>query len=168
MKDMYEAGMPTAQRRRRRAVLLVLLALGALLLGTLLWGLLRPEKPAPSAPPTPSAGSSTASACPEPPAGITVDVYNATERAGLAGLTADTLRAQRFEVGQATNAPSGTVITSPAEIRYGPAGKVGATVLARRIRGVVLHEIPREGTTVDLVIGADFGAVQPPTTPPTC
>ncbi|GAB48100.1 LytR C-terminal domain-containing protein [Mobilicoccus pelagius] len=103
-----------------------------------------------------------------PPAGITVDVYNATSRAGLAGVTADTLRAQRFEVGTVTNAPAGTTVTAPAEIRHGKNGAAGAAVLARHIRGAVLREIPREGTTVDLFVGPDLGAVTAPSGSPSC
>lgn len=163
MSYVYEAGMPTARRRRRRAVVVVLLVLVLLAAGIAAWSLLHRGDSAPTA-----ARPAATSACPEPPAGITVDVYNATSRAGLATLTADTLRAQRFQVGRATNAPAGTTITAPAEIRHGKAGTRGAQVLAHRIRGAVLREIPREGTTVDLVIGTDFGAVISPTGSPSC
>ena len=163
MRDVYEAGMPTARRRRRRALALGLLALLLLVAAAGAWRLLAHEDPA-SSPPTATSGTT----CPDPPAGITVDVYNATSRAGLATLTADTLRAQRFDVGRATNAPEGTTLTAPAEIRHGKDAKPGAEVLAHRIRGSVLREIPRAGTRVDLVLGPDFGAVTAPAGAPGC
>ena len=163
MKDAYVAGMPTARRRRRRAVLLAGLGLLALALVGGGWQLLRPG----DEPPRASVARET-SACLEPPAGIVVDVYNATARAGLAGHTADTLRAQRFEVGVATNAPDGETPEGPAEIRHGPRSAAGAALLARRIRGATLREITRADTHVDLLIGPDFDAVTAPTEAPSC
>ncbi|WP_141397268.1 LytR C-terminal domain-containing protein [Mobilicoccus massiliensis] len=163
MSYAYEAGMPTARRRRRRAMYLT--TLGLVVLALAVAGVRAFVGNDATDGRTPAA---TPSSCPEPPAGITVDVLNATSRAGLASHTADTLRAQRFTVGEAINAPAGTVVEVPAEIRHGPAAATGAKVLAHHIRGSVLKPIQREGTRVDLVIGNEFGAVTPPTTTPAC
>ena len=165
MSYAYTGGMPTDRRRRRRAIRLGLLLLLVVLLifaGLRLLDGIQSARTPPSAAPSPS------STCLEPPAGVTVDVLNATTRAGLAGVAADTLRAQRFEVGTVGNAPAGTKLTGPAEIRHGTKGKDGAAVLARHVRGAVMVQVDRADTRIDLVIGEGIDAVTPPADPPTC
>ncbi len=162
MSTVYTAGMPTHQRRRRRA--LILTGLGILLTALIIGGLILWS----SRDDTPTTKAAPAATCSAPPAGITVNVLNATSRAGIAGITADALRAQKFTVGEATNAPAGTRVKAPAEIRHGTKGADGAAVLARYVPGAALVKTERADTTVELVIGEAFGAVQAPASTPSC
>jgi hypothetical protein len=101
---------------------------------------------------------------------ITVNVYNATKKQGLAKNVADALKARGFVVGKVTNDPlqeadKSRVVPGPAEIRHGFPGKdqakvVGAQVPAPPPAAVV--EDARTDTTVDLVIGDGFQALGTP------
>ncbi|MFC5719960.1 LytR C-terminal domain-containing protein [Streptomyces gamaensis] len=94
------------------------------------------------------------------PADITVNVYNATPRAGLAKTTADELKQRGFRIGKVGNAPSlydkkvettGLLIGSPT------ATDAALRVLGTQVSGTQTKNDQRQGDTdVDLVIGNQF------------
>ena len=93
------------------------------------------------------------------PAAVTVNVYNATDRAGLARSTADVLKARGFAIGTIANDPLGTTVTGVAEVRHGPDGLAEAQLVVFYVPGAVLVADKRTDATVDLVLGEEFTRV---------
>ncbi|WP_189549658.1 LytR C-terminal domain-containing protein [Streptomyces lavendofoliae] len=99
------------------------------------------------------------------PAQITVNVYNATPRAGLAKSTADELKKRGFAIGKVGNAPAAYDKKVP-----GPGMLLGATgarenafpVLGTQLRGATLRMDARATADVDLIIGTAFKSLTPP------
>ncbi|MFF9085642.1 LytR C-terminal domain-containing protein [Streptomyces sp. NPDC014991] len=94
------------------------------------------------------------------PSRITVNVYNATQRSGLAKDTADQLRKRGFRIGAVGNAPErfdkkvkGTgLLLGPATAR-----DTSLRVLGTQLGGADLRtEAGRKGADLDLVIGDAF------------
>jgi hypothetical protein len=90
---------------------------------------------------------------------VTVNVYNATNRSGLAAATAKDVKGRGFVVGQVANDPSKKKIDAPAEVRFGPNGKAGSELVARLVEGAVPTQDTRADASVDLVIGNGFKAL---------
>ena len=170
MSHVVESAASRRHRRNRRtAILLVILV--ALLAGAFYYAAQyfnRPSTPAASSGcPT---GEFTAGAESAPLAAhqVTVNVYNATNRAGLAAATAKDVKARGFVIGQVANDPLKKKIEAPAEIRFGPNGKAGSELVAKLVEGAVPTQDTRPDATVDLIIGNGFKAlVAAPTTTPT-
>jgi hypothetical protein len=99
-------------------------------------------------------------ALPEP-ATVTVNVYNATDRSGLARTTADELKARKFGIGAVANDPLGKSVAGVAEIRYGADGLDNAKLLRFYAPKAKLVQDKRTDATVDLVLGAKWKAVPP-------
>ncbi|WP_240528486.1 LytR C-terminal domain-containing protein [Streptomyces humi] len=119
-----------------------------------------------AASPSPAAGASAA-ALPKP-AQITVNVYNATTRTGLAKDTADALKKRGFKIGDVGNAPArfDSKVKGTA-VLLGPASalKTSLPVLATQLTAADQRtEAGRKGTAVDLIIGDAFKALTPQTT----
>ncbi|HEV2640537.1 MAG TPA: LytR C-terminal domain-containing protein [Actinocrinis sp.] len=153
-------------RRRRRAA--VAAALGVVVLGAGLYGVVTlVVSPAPT---------STTAACPAGtarPAGatatvlpspgqITVNVYNSTARNGLAATTANLLKERGFTIGKVTNDPLKANLTVPAQVRGGVAGSTDMRVLAAEVSGAQMQPDSRTDNSVDLVLGAGFTALTAP------
>ncbi|WP_280723288.1 LytR C-terminal domain-containing protein [Kitasatospora sp. MAA4] len=117
--------------------------------------------PAVSAPPLPVAA---ASAIPQPQT-VTVNVYNATDKAGLAARTADELKKRGFTVGKVGNAPSALDKKLPgtAELIAGPAGIGAATLLGSQVAGAASMADARTDGSVDFVVGDAYTALLDPT-----
>lgn len=152
------AGMSTAARRaRRRAGLVIAGLLAALLLALLIalavvqgwFGL--------GGGGADDASQTTAVEVPVPsmlPSEVSVNVFNATSRSGLAGRTADSLRERGFDVQGVDNTAA---VEGAGVVRYGAEAQEQAELLAESVgQGVVLELVEREGTTVDLVLGPDW------------
>ena len=91
------------------------------------------------------------------PANTTVNVYNATTRAGLAARTASQLRSRGFLIGTVANDPLDRPVAGPAEVRFGPAGSSRAQLLIPLGgKGTTQLTDTRKSSVVDLVIGAKF------------
>lgn len=152
------AGMSTAARRARRRAGLVIAGLFAALLLALLvalavvqgWFGLGTDG-------ADDASQTTAVEVPVPsmlPSEVSVNVFNATDRGGLAGRTADSLSERGFDVQGVDNT---SAVEGTGVIRYGPEAQEQAELLAESIgQDVVLELLEREGTTVDLVLGPDW------------
>ncbi|MCP3754871.1 LytR C-terminal domain-containing protein [Streptomyces sp. TBY4] len=169
----------TRPRRRRRIVLMVLgsviglalIAYGALQLIDVFGDDEDKRKTAAAAKDcasaAPQAGSAS-SAAPQvvlpPPGGITVNVYNATPRAGLAKAVGDELKLRGFAVGKVGNAPAdfdkkvpgaGILIGSPKT------DKAAFSVLGTNLAGATQQTDTRETADIDLILGDGFKELTP-------
>lgn len=153
--------------RRRRSLITFLVVLLVLFLGFwYAYSYIRTEQPTATPSPTACVPVDTGAVR---PADVTLNVYNATGRSGLAALTSEEAVTLGFIAGAVANDPLGKTIEGPAEVRYGPQGKqAGGLVLAMVGAGAVPVEDTREDSTVDLVLGQTFntlGAVPSPGLP---
>lgn len=160
---------PTPSRRPwiRRAPLWTLVA-GAALLALLAAGLIlvlgfdgssSDDASADASPTCTPVSAPRSTTPPEASEGGPVNVYNATERVGLAADTASLLADLGFELGDVENDPSGTTIAGTAEVRFGPEAEEQAHWVAAHVPGAELVELTREGPQVDLALGDAFGEV---------
>ncbi|MEU6174031.1 LytR C-terminal domain-containing protein [Streptantibioticus parmotrematis] len=99
------------------------------------------------------------------PATITVNVYNATPRTGLAKSTADELKKRGFVIGKVGNAPAqyNQKVPGPAILLGGPQAQSALKVLGTQLSGSSTKTDPsRTGApNVDLIIGSGFGSLTP-------
>ncbi|EGX56221.1 hypothetical protein SZN_28988 [Streptomyces zinciresistens K42] len=163
---------PRMRRRRRYGRFVGLGAASAVVLGTVGWGTLQlidvftggggkasaagPRAGcATRATPSPSAAAEVPK-----PAGITVNVLNATTRSGLAKQTADELKKRGFKIGEVGNAPKEyDKKVKGAGMLLGPAASLGSSlpVLATQLGGAERRtDAARKGAAVDLIIGDRF------------
>jgi LytR cell envelope-related transcriptional attenuator len=96
------------------------------------------------------------------PSAITVNVYNATTRKGLAKTTSLELASRGFRTDKVANDPAKKIIAASAEIRYGPAGAVNAKVVAAQVVGPVMIQDHRKDASVDFVLGDGYASLATP------
>lgn len=96
------------------------------------------------------------------PEQVTVNVYNATERRGLAINTAAVLKDRGFTIDLIQNDPLEEVIAEPAKIRASSADAPEVRLLAQHVPGVVVVADGRASSTIDLVLGEGFSALGDP------
>lgn len=163
---------PRMRRPRRRGRLVLMVIASVAVLGVGGWGTLQlidvftgggkqaaaagsKAACASKASPSPTADS----AVPKP-AQITVNVYNATPRSGLAKSTADELKKRGFKIGDVGNASAQwDKKVKGTGVLLGPASALDTSlpVLATQLTGAERRtEATRKGTAVDLVIGTAF------------
>ena len=120
--------------------------------------------------PLPSAQEQTPAATPSPSCteqstkgrlrtkDVTVNVFNAGTRAGLAGSTYDALRNRGFKGGQIGNAPSAKVRRAQVWIVEGEedAGRLVARQLGKKAKPHLVSADEDPGDGVDLVVGNGF------------
>lgn len=94
------------------------------------------------------------------PDSVVVNVYNSTQRGGLAGTTAQELSQRGFRINKVENDPLGVSLRGVGEIRYGPNGADNARLLAFYFPGAVLVDDGRSGPRVDISVGRGFEAVE--------
>jgi len=87
---------------------------------------------------------------------VTVNVYNSTNRFGLAGDTAKLLSVRGFKIGAVENDPLGLPIEGVGEIRHGPGGEAAAKLIAFHVQGATLVNDSRKGKKVDVSLGRQF------------
>jgi hypothetical protein len=92
---------------------------------------------------------------------VTTNVYNATDRAGLAASTAEELQVRGFLIGVIDNDPLAKTITGVAEIRHGPSGEQAARLMAFYIPGAELVDDGRKDATIDTALGAAYTSIAP-------
>lgn len=95
---------------------------------------------------------------------ISVRVYNATDRRGLALDIAQNLKERGFRVPMWDNDTRSSEMTAVAEIRHGPDGLRHARTIAAQINGsaVLVPEPDRQGPVVDLILGQAFDGLNSP------
>ncbi|WP_329417138.1 LytR C-terminal domain-containing protein [Streptomyces sp. NBC_00704] len=121
--------------------------------------------PSPSASGAASAAGGVAGAVPRP-AQITVNVFNATTRSGLAKTTADELKKRGFRIGEVGNAAKqyDKKVTGTG-LLLGPASSLNTSlpVLATQLTTAERRtDAARTGPAVDLIIGNGFKALASP------
>ncbi|MFF7970378.1 LytR C-terminal domain-containing protein [Streptomyces sp. NPDC007905] len=165
--DKYPRMRPP--RRRGRLAFVVLASVAAL--GLIGWGTLQLIDVFTGGEKTPAAGRASdcrtkaspaaqvATALPKP-GEITVNVYNATARAGLAKATADELKKRGFRIGDVGNASKEfDKKVKGTGILVGPASALNTSlpVLATQLAGAERRtDAARKGAGLDLIIGDGF------------
>lgn len=173
---------PRMRRPRRRGRMVGAVLVCGAVLGVAGWGTVQlidvftggggkasaaaPDKTKCAPTPASSASAAPASAALPVPAQITVNVYNATTRSGLAKTTADELKKRGFKIGQVGNASAqfDKKVTG-AGIVLGPSGGVNSSmpVLGSQLPGAERRaDAGRKDASVDLVIGDGFKALAAP------
>ncbi|MEU3402667.1 LytR C-terminal domain-containing protein [Streptomyces sp. NPDC006670] len=114
--------------------------------------------PAAAANPGPAASAAPADVLPQP-GQITVNVYNATPRAGLAKAVGDELKKRGFTIGHVGNAPADfdKKVPGPGILLGSPrTDKAAYSVLGTQLTGVTQQTDTREGADIDLILGDSF------------
>lgn len=96
---------------------------------------------------------------------ITVNVYNATPRSGLAKSAADELKKRGFKIGEVGNAPAAYDKKVPGTgLLLGPptAADSAFPVLETQLPGIARKTEAREDAEVDLILGTRFTAFSTP------
>lgn len=155
-----------ARQRRRRS----LLTIGVILLGLFFafwYGLSYYEadtKARAARPPAPTCRPFDPTVV--TPDEVTVNVYNATGRTGLAGNTAKLVKDRGFVVGTVANDPTSRKTPAVAEVRHGPAGAAAAKLVASVMpSGTKVVADKRKDTTVDIALGTKFKTLKPAAAP---
>lgn len=97
---------------------------------------------------------------------MTVNVYNATPRSGLAKKVSDELKKRGFKIGKVDNAPAlyDKKVKETAVLVGGPQSEQSLRVLGAHLPGTRAARDARKDASVDLVIGAAFKELDPPRT----
>ncbi len=90
------------------------------------------------------------------PERVTVNVFNSTNKVGLAAETARALSERGFKINKVSNDPTGTTIRGIGEIRHGPNGEKQAELLTFYFPGATLIDDGRKGKRVDISIGRGY------------
>ncbi|MEU7060138.1 LytR C-terminal domain-containing protein [Streptomyces sp. NPDC046197] len=167
---------PRMRRPRRRGRLVFLAVSSVAVLGVIGWGTLQlidvftgggkkaaaagtegncPTKAGTKASPVPTGA---VQALPKP-GQITVNVFNATSRGGLAKQTADELKKRGFHIGQVGNASKDyDKKVKGTGLLLGPASSLNTSlsVLSTQLTGAERRADARKGGDVDLIIGTGF------------
>ncbi len=160
MSYVVESGSSQRARKRRRTAITLLIAV-ALLAGAFYYASTYFKKQPTAAAACPSVTQTTPAvqgAAPAP-GQITVNVYNATGRGGLAGDAAKIVKARGFVVGTIANDPARKQIPGTAEVRYGKNGEAAAKVVGALVAGAAPVTDARADASVDLVLGNAFTTV---------
>ncbi|MGD3111727.1 LytR C-terminal domain-containing protein [Streptomyces sp. YGL11-2] len=167
---------PRMRRPRHRRRIVLSIVAGACVLGLAGWGTLQlidvfggkgnTAQAAQDRRHCPQNGTAGRANAAQPPAGklpapaaLTVNVYNATARPGLAKHTADELKKRGFKIGKVGNAPApydkkvgGTgILLGPKAASEGP-----LKVLATQLAGAQQQTDDRKTADLDLIIGGTF------------
>ena len=165
MSYIVESGASSSRRSRRRRALITL-GLVALMLFFAFWYAYsyyqESDDRRAAARPT-----CTTTAAPLTPKDVTVNVYNATQRAGLAAKTATDVRKRGFRVSTVANDPLQRKVAAAAEVRFGPSGAPGSKLVLGLVKGAKVVKDSRTDSSVDLVIGEKYTklAAAPKATP---
>jgi hypothetical protein len=159
---IVESGASRSRRSRRRRAFITLLVV-ALMLFFAFWYAYSYYRASgrPAASPARTCATTAPAAAPRP-ADVTVNVYNATDRQGLAARTAAEVRKRGFVVATVANDPLQRTVAGVAEVRFGASGVARAKVVLTLVKGAKTARDSRPDGTVDLVLGEKFTALAPP------
>ncbi|MEV6165380.1 LytR C-terminal domain-containing protein [Streptomyces sp. NPDC052052] len=166
---------PHMRRPRRRGKLILTVTASVVALGLAGWGTLQlidvftggdqKAGAADHAAACPSAKPSEPAKALPAPAKITVNVYNATPRSGLAKKAADELKKRGFTIGEVGNAPAAydKKVPGPGVLLGAPSATKGSfPVLGTQLEGAVSKTDARRTADVDLILGTKFTALRTP------
>lgn len=175
MSYVVESGATQRARKRRRTAVTLLIVL-AMLVAAFYYAAQYWKSPGRSSaagcPTATATGTAAPPGAPTPaaapaPGQITVNVYNATNRAGLAAETAKEMKARGFVVGTVANDPQKKSVSQPAEVRFGKNGEAAAKVVLALVPGAATAGDARADASVDLVLGNGFKSLAPAPPAPT-
>jgi hypothetical protein len=120
----------------------------------------------------PPAGAGEPTTCVQPkpvalpmqPKRVLVNVYNATNRNGLAARTARQLSAYGFRIGKVANDPMDRKVRGTAEIRGGAESTRQIATIRAYVDKETVYRVKRRGASVDLVLGPGFTGLTGPAT----
>jgi hypothetical protein len=161
--DAYVPFRSRTKRRRRVATLgvLLVLALGAGAYGV--FALVGSDHSTVAAGPCPvAAAAKNDAAATVKPQQITVNVYNSTNRQGLAASTAATLKQRGFVIGKVANDPLNSHLAISAQVRGASTAANVMKYVAAEVPGAQLQPDSRADQSVDLVLGSGFAALASP------
>lgn len=166
-------GSVRARRRRRSLITLAVVLLGLFFAFWYAWSYYQADTAARATRPPPP------TCAPFDPKAVTpektkVNVYNASDRNGLASSVSKSLAERGFVIGKVANDASKRKAPAVAEVRHGPEGVAQAKLVATALpQGTTLVDDKRKGATVDVAVGAKFTRLAPvsaatglPTCPP--
>jgi len=160
---LHESAATIYRRRRRQRTIITMTFVTLLLCGTAVYAASYVQGWAgASVPKAVINASCTSSSQPLAPRGVTVNVYNSTDRTGLAAKAGNALRRQGFQVATVDNDPLAKSILSIGEIRHGPSGLEGAILAAKRLPGARIVQDDRMDASVDIILGNTFKTVTVP------
>ncbi|MCX6403071.1 MAG: LytR C-terminal domain-containing protein [Actinobacteria bacterium] len=90
---------------------------------------------------------------------FTINVYNASRRVGMAGITAEVLGVRGFKIAEVGNYDQ-REISITAEIHYGNNGKNAAAFIAAYINNSKLVMDDRSDGSVDVLVGQGFEEIR--------
>lgn len=155
MAGQTEYGLSSdARARRQRSVITLLVALLAVFFAA--WyalSYIRADDEEGSAGAATEAGTS---ACEVTPEQVDVNVYNATDREGLAASVARDLKSRGFTVKTVANDPKQAELDGRGELRFGDEGTKGAGLLAEHVGELAERTDERARATVDVVLGPRY------------
>ena len=161
-----EGARPLRQRRGRgggrRVAAVTVTVLLLVTLAVLAWQSTRGDDPDVRATPEPTCPTPATLAPALAPAKVRVNIYNATDRRGLAAKVAGQLDRRGFDVRKVDNDPLGRTVTGAGEVRHGDDGAAAARTVAAQVGPVVSVPDGRPGGSVDLVVGTGFTALVAP------
>jgi hypothetical protein len=158
-----------ARKSRTGVLLVVLLVVLALAAGVWWWQ--RPGDDTVAAAPRPSCPAPSPAPTVVPVSAVKVNVYNATDRRGLASSVAAQLRKRGFTVRTVDNDPLKRTVTGAAEVRSSALGRDAARTVTAQVApagqvgaAAEVTAVPdqRKDASVDLVLGAAWKGLRPP------
>ena len=158
-RDLAPPRRRSGRRRTSRGLLLLLVVV---VLGAGAWRFVQRDDDADVAAPRVRCPSTAPPPTVVAPAKVRVNVYNATERRGLASTVATALKKRGFTVGEVANDPLKRSVTGLAEVRSSAAGTDASRTVVAQVGPVVLVPDQRTDASVDLVLGATFKALVSP------
>jgi LytR cell envelope-related transcriptional attenuator len=172
-----DAYVPFRNRTKRRRKTMAVALGGLLILGVGAYGLVNlvtaPTQTAaaaackagsahalagPAEVPVAAAGGAGAAAGASAPK-FTLNVYNSTQRQGLAAHAATQLKQRGFAIGQVTNDPLKANLTIAAQVRGSASQVAELREVAAEVPGAQIKTDARTDPSVDLILGAGFTAL---------
>lgn len=155
MAEQEEYGLSSeARARRRRSVITLLVVLLSVFFAA--WYALSYIRADDQRRAEGSATSTEPSGCEVAPEQVDVNVYNATNREGLAAKVARDLKSRGFTVKTVANDPKQAEIEGRGELRFGEQGRKGADLLSEHVGEFAERTDERARVTVDVVLGPRY------------
>lgn len=162
MDYLHDSGVSIYRRRRHRRAAITFSFVILLLTGTLTYAASYVQGWVGSPAPKVVSSASCNSAATLTPKKVTVNVYNAANKTGLAAHVASLLEVQGFRIATVDNDPMGKSLDNVGEIRHGPSGAAGAILLTKRLPGARVVNDDRMDASVDVVLGKKYRVLRVP------